>query len=55
MSEHSDQLMKLFHGTCEKHGILHDPDECFRYIAEFPEQNGQQLSLFDETSTAAEM
>ena len=55
VSEHSDQLMKLFHDTCEKHGILHDPDECFRYIAEFPEQNGQQLSLFDETSTAAEM
>ena len=55
VSEHSDRLMKLFHDTCEKHGILHDPDECFRYIAEFPEQNGQQLSLFDETSTAAEM
>ena len=40
-------LMKLFHAECEKHGILHDPDACFRYIAEMPGRS-MQLSLFEE-------
>lgn len=41
------RLMKLFHTTCEQHGILHTPDECFRYIAQMPEKS-DQLSLFED-------
>ncbi|MBQ9249514.1 MAG: radical SAM protein [Oscillospiraceae bacterium] len=44
-SEHSAALMALFHETCEAHGILHDPEACFRYIADLP-QREEQLSLF---------
>ena len=40
------KLMDLFHAECEKHGVLHDPDDCFRYIAEIPDRQGQ-LPLFD--------
>ena len=39
-------LMRLFHRECEKHGVLHDPEDCFRYIAAMPAQTAQ-LSLFD--------
>ena len=40
-------LMRLFHTECEKHGVLHDPEECFRYIAAMPEKT-VQMSLFEE-------
>ena len=46
-SPNSEALIRILHEECEKHGVLHDPDDCFRYIAEFPGQN-DQLSLFDE-------
>ena len=39
-------LMRLFHTECEKHGVLHDPEDCFRYIAAMPGETAQ-LSLFD--------
>ncbi len=39
------KLMQIFHSECEKRGVLHDPDECFRYIAEIPDRQGQ-LPLF---------
>ena len=45
-SPHSERLMCLIHGECEKRGVLHDPMACFRYIAALPEQQ-TQLSLFD--------
>ena len=41
----SGKLMRIFHSECEKRGVIHDPDECFRYIAEIPERQ-PQLSLF---------
>ena len=44
-SPQSDRLMRVFHKECEKRGVLHDPEACFRYIAELPEA-GSQLSLF---------
>ena len=44
-SDHSAELLTLFHDTCQKHGILHNPDECFSYLHEFPEPY-EQLSLF---------
>ena len=47
-SPNAESLMRIFHAECEKHGVLHEPDDCFRYIADLPEQS-DQLSLFDET------
>ena len=46
VSDHHTVLMRMFHETCERHGILHDPDECFRFLAEIPERI-HQVSLFD--------
>ncbi len=45
ISSNSGRLMARFHQLCEEHGILHDPEECFAYLREFPEENSQ-LSLF---------
>ncbi len=45
-SPNSAALIRLFHTECEQRGVLHDPDACFRYIAELPEKQ-PQLSLFD--------
>lgn len=39
------RLMQIFHETCESHGILHTPEQCFAYLHEFPDKFGQ-LSLF---------
>lgn len=44
-SDPNAELMRLFHGTCEKHGIVHDVEACFRYLHEFPEKY-EQLTLF---------
>ncbi len=44
-SDRSAELMALFRNTCQRHGIMHDPDACFRYLHEFPEPY-EQLSLF---------
>ena len=41
-----DALMRLFHSECEKHGVLHDPEECFHYIAALPKRE-IQVSLFE--------
>lgn len=45
-SPNSKNLMNLFYRTCEENGILSNPDECFRYMGAFPEENAQ-MSLFD--------
>ena len=39
-------LNRIFHEECEKHGILHQVDEVFAYLHEFPVRE-EQLSLFD--------
>lgn len=46
-SPNNDALMKIFHRECERRGVLHDPEDCFRYIARLPERR-EQLSLFEE-------
>ena len=46
-SPRSGELMRIFHTECEKHGVLHDPEACFRYIAALPEETAQ-LSLFEQ-------
>ena len=45
LSDNSARLMRSFHETCEKYGIIHDPDECFAYMAQLPEKY-EQMSLF---------
>ncbi len=45
-SPDADKLMKLFRSICKGHGILYQPEECFRYMGEFPEKN-KQMSIFD--------
>ena len=34
-SQNNDRLMGIFHSECEKHGILHDNEEIFRYMRTF--------------------
>lgn len=44
-SPRNRELMKLFHDTCEAHGIWHDNSKIFRYMAQF-EEKSNQMSLF---------
>ena len=37
-SPNAKKLMALFHKICRENGILSNPDDCFRYISELPEQ-----------------
>ncbi len=46
LSPRNRELMKLFHSTCQKYGILHDNNEIFRFMSRFEEKTGQ-LSLSD--------
>ena len=47
-SPHSDELMRLFHHTCEQNGIMHDNDEIFAYLQRFEEKEPfGQLSLWE--------
>ena len=45
-SPDSEKLMRIFHSECAGHGVLHDPEACFRYIAGIPTEQ-EQMSLFD--------
>ena len=45
-SPRSEELMKMFKCFCKENGIMHDPDEIFRYMHEFPEKY-TQMSLWD--------
>jgi len=46
-SPHSDELLRLFHHTCEKNGIMHNNDEIFAYLHRFEEKTPfEQLSLW---------
>ena len=45
-SPNSARLMELFHKICGDNGIISDPDECFRFMQEFPEKC-PQTSIFD--------
>ena len=45
-SPNNAQLMRLFHKTCEKAGILHNNDEIFRYLNTFEEKQPVQLRWF---------
>ena len=46
-SPRSNELMKLFHRTCEENGIMHNSDEIFAYLRRFEEKTPfEQLSLW---------
>ncbi len=40
-SPNSARLMALFRETCAKNGLLHNPEDCFRYLGELPEKYEQ--------------
>lgn len=44
-SDKNKELMKLFREKCEKHGIVHNQDACFKFLHEFPEKY-EQMTLF---------
>ena len=45
-SPDSKKLMQLFRSICKDNGIISDPEKCFEYMREFPE-NKKQISIFD--------
>lgn len=48
LSPRNEELMELFHGTCEENGILHDVNAIFAYLHDFAEPaDNSQISLFD--------
>lgn len=46
-SDDSARLERIFHAECERHGVLHDPEQIFRYLRAFPPPEGEagQLSF----------
>lgn len=44
-SDRNQELMRLFREKCREHGIVHNVDECFAYLHEYPERY-QQLGFF---------
>lgn len=45
ISDLSAEWMPVFHERCEKHGILHTPEDCFTYMQEMPDRY-EQMTLF---------
>lgn len=46
-SPNQNYLMKLFHSTCQEHGIMHDNEQIFKYLSTFEEKKKyEQISLF---------
>lgn len=43
-SPNSAKLMRIMKRICKEHGIMSDPDECFRYMNDLPDK---QISIFD--------
>ena len=47
-SPRSRELYEIFDRECEKHGVMHSPDDIFKDLQTFPQkQKAEQLSLFD--------
>ena len=47
-SHRNGELMRLYHKTCEKAGMMHDPREIFTYLHTFEEkENARQISFFE--------
>lgn len=46
-SSDNDRLCRLFHDFCESNNLMHDNDQIFAYLRNFPDPPSGQLSLFD--------
>ena len=46
-SDNNKELMQLLMETCYKNGIMYNPQKCFEYLRQFPEEDSQ-LSLFGQ-------
>ena len=48
-SPNNNELMQLFHQTCQENGIVHDINQIFAYLKKFENKHENiQLSLFDD-------
>ncbi len=45
-SPHAGKLTEIFQKICRENGILSRPEDCFRFMEEFPEKY-RQLTVFD--------
>ena len=43
-SPNNVKLMRIFRRICKEHGIISEPDECFKYMNDLPDK---QISIFD--------
>ena len=43
-SPNNAKLMRIFRRICKEHGIISEPDECFKYMNDLPDK---QISIFD--------
>ena len=46
LSDNNAKLMRIFREECKKNGVMSNPDEIFRYLHEFPQQEMEQIRLF---------
>ena len=48
-SPNNNELMQLFHQTCQANGIVHDNNQIFDYLKKYENKHENiQLSLFDD-------
>lgn len=40
-SKNNNELMNIFYKICKEHNIIYTPNECFKYLNEFVEENDQ--------------
>lgn len=45
-SPKAKELTAIYKGICKENGMMSTPDECFRYMGEFPERQSQ-ISIYD--------
>lgn len=46
LSDNNEKLMEIFHHECEKHGIIHNNDEIFKYVHTYDEAGQvEQMTL----------
>ena len=45
-SPHSRKLMNIIETICRENNMMYKPDDCFKYMQEFPEKY-KQMSIFE--------
>lgn len=41
-----NRLMKIFHNECKLHHVMHDVDQIFEYLSQFPSHKDTQMKLY---------